>query len=38
MHAERAIDGRDRAQIERLCRYLARPALAQERLERHDEH
>ncbi|MDQ3035843.1 MAG: transposase [Myxococcota bacterium] len=38
MHAERAIDGRDRAQIERLCHYLTRPPLAQGRLERHDEH
>jgi hypothetical protein len=36
VHAERAINGRDRAQIERLCRYLLRPPLALERLERHD--
>lgn len=37
VHAERAVDGRDRAQLERLCRYLARPPLALDRLERHDD-
>jgi hypothetical protein len=28
------VDGRDRAHLERLCRYLERPPIAQERLER----
>jgi hypothetical protein len=32
IHAERAVDGRDRAQLERLCRYLARPPLSHDRL------
>ena len=32
VHAERAVDGRDRAQLERLCRYLARPPLSHDRL------
>jgi hypothetical protein len=32
VHAERALDGRDRAQLERLCRYLARPPLSHDRL------
>ena len=32
MHAERLVDGRDRPQLERLCRYLARPPLAHDRL------
>jgi hypothetical protein len=32
VHAERVVDGRDRAQLERLCRYLARPPLSHERL------
>lgn len=32
VYAGRAIDGRDRAQLERQCRYLARPPLAQHRL------
>jgi len=34
LHANVAIPGRDRARIERLCRYAARPPLATERLER----
>jgi hypothetical protein len=34
VHAERLVDGRDRPQLERLCRYLARPPLANERLQR----
>ena len=34
VHAEVAFDGRDRRRLERLCRYLARPPLAQERVER----
>ena len=32
VHAQRVVDGRDRKQLERLCRYLARPPLAHERL------
>ncbi|MDC0744939.1 transposase [Polyangium mundeleinium] len=32
VHAGAAIDGRDRKRVERLCRYLARPPIAQERL------
>ncbi|HEX9297156.1 MAG TPA: transposase [Polyangiaceae bacterium] len=34
MHAKQRVDGRDRAQIERLCRYITRPPLSQERLTR----
>jgi hypothetical protein len=34
VHAERFVDGRDRPQLERLCRYLARPALSNDRLQR----
>jgi hypothetical protein len=33
MHAKQVVDGRDRHQLERLCRYITRPALAQDRLE-----
>jgi hypothetical protein len=32
LHAERVVDGRDRAQLERLCRYLARPPLSHDGL------
>ena len=32
VHAERVIDGRDRPQLERLCRYALRPPIAQDRL------
>ena len=32
VHAERVVDGRDRAQLERLCRYRARPPLSHDRL------
>ncbi len=32
VHAARVVDGRDRKQLERLCRYLARPPLSDERL------
>jgi hypothetical protein len=32
VHAGPAIDGRDRRRLERLCRYVARPPVAQERL------
>jgi hypothetical protein len=34
VHAGAAIDGRDRPRVERLCRYLGRPPVAQDRLER----
>jgi hypothetical protein len=34
VHAGPAIDGRDRLRVERLCRYLGRPPMAQDRLER----
>ena len=34
VHAKRSVDGRDRAQLERMCRYLVRPPIAQDRLER----
>ena len=33
VHAEVAVPARDRAQLERLCRYVCRPPIAQERLE-----
>ena len=32
VHAERVVDGRDRAQLERMCRYMLRPAFAQDRI------
>jgi len=32
VHAQVAVDGRDRPRLERLCRYMARPAVCQERL------
>jgi hypothetical protein len=34
VHAKQRVDGRDRKQLERLCRYVTRPPLAEERLER----
>jgi hypothetical protein len=34
VHAGVAVDGRDRVRLERVCRYLARPPIAQERLTR----
>jgi hypothetical protein len=37
VHAKVVIDGRDRARLERLCRYIARPPLAQDRLELHGD-
>ena len=37
VHANVAFDGRDRPRLERLCRYLARPPLAQERLSLHHD-
>jgi hypothetical protein len=33
IHAGQSVDGRDRRQLERLCRYVTRPPVAQERLE-----
>ena len=38
VHAGPAIDGRDRRRLERLCRYVARPPVAQERLELTADH
>ena len=32
MHARQVVDGRDRRQLERLCRYVTRPPIAQDRL------
>jgi hypothetical protein len=37
VHAKQRVDGRDRKQLERLCRYITRPPLAQDRLERLDD-
>ena len=37
VHAKVVIDGRDRRRLERLCRYVARPPLSQERLEMHGD-
>jgi len=34
VHADTVIDGRDRKRLERLVRYMARPPIAQDRLER----
>jgi len=34
VHAGARIDGRDRKRVERVCRYLARPPIAQDRLEK----
>ena len=34
VYAKQRVDGHDRAQLERLCRYIMRPPLSQERLER----
>lgn len=36
VHAARTLHGADHAQVERFCRYLARPPIAQERLEHLD--
>ena len=33
VHAQQVVDGRDRPQLERLCRYITRPPLAQDSLE-----
>lgn len=32
LHAGLALDGRDRKRVERVCRYLGRPPISQERL------
>ena len=37
VYARQVVHGRDRAQLERLCRYAMRPPLSQERLERLDD-
>ena len=37
LHADRAVRADDRLALERLCRYLLRPPLAQERLSRHPD-
>jgi len=37
VHAQVCIDGRDRKRLERVCRYVARPPLAQDRLELHGD-
>ena len=34
VHAKQLVDGRDRERLERLCKYITRPPLAQERLTR----
>jgi hypothetical protein len=34
VHAKQRVNGRDRNQLERLCRYITRPPIAQDRLER----
>jgi Putative transposase len=34
VHARQCVDGRDPRQLERLCRYITRPPVAQDRLER----
>ncbi len=36
LHADVAVPARDRRRLERLCRYVARPPLSEERLEEHD--
>ncbi len=37
IHAATCVDGRDRKQLERLCQYISRPALAQDRLQLLDD-
>jgi hypothetical protein len=34
IHAAQVVDGRDRCRVERLCKYITRPPVAQDRLER----
>jgi hypothetical protein len=33
VHAKQVVDGRERRQLERLCRYITRPPVAQQRPE-----
>jgi len=37
IHAATCVDGRDRKRVERLCQYICRPALAQERIHIQDD-
>jgi len=37
VHAAQVVDGRDRRRVERLCRYITRPPVAQNRLERRSD-
>jgi hypothetical protein len=37
VHAAQIVDGRDRRRVERLCRYITRPPVAQDRLERRSD-
>lgn len=37
VHAQVCVDGRDRKRLERVCRYVARPPLAEDRLELHGD-
>jgi hypothetical protein len=37
LHAKQCVDGRDRRLLERLCRYITRPPVAQDRLERRSD-
>lgn len=37
VHAKQLVDGRDRRQLERLCKYITRPPIAQDRLTRRDD-
>ncbi len=37
VHAKQVIDGRDRPKVERLCKYVTRPPVAQDRLELQDD-
>ena len=37
VHAKQVVDGRDRARLERLCKYIMRPPLAQDRLTRRSD-
>ncbi|MBK7583068.1 MAG: transposase [Myxococcales bacterium] len=37
LHAAQVIDGRDRRRVERLAKYITRPPIAQDRLERRQD-
>jgi hypothetical protein len=37
VHAAQVVDGRDRRRVERLCRYITRPSVAQERLQQRSD-